>query len=566
MKINPKRRKIAYFSMEIGLNEKMHTYSGGLGILAGDTLKSAADLEIPMVAVTLLNRYGYFKQELTHDGQQIEHPDPWPVEEFLTKEDVKVSVRIEGRSVRVTAWRYDVVGVTGYVVPVYFLDTYLEENSEYDRKLTDYLYGGDQKYRLCQEVVLGIGGVRILRALGYDEIETFHMNEGHSALLTFELIDEELRKTSSSMILESHLKAVREKCVFTTHTPVPAGHDKFPLELVRKVIGPRDELFSLPQVVYDNTLNMTYLALNMSRYINGVAKKHGEVSKLMFAGYDISSITNGVHAQTWVSEPFQELFDKYIPMWRTDNFSLRYALSIPNEEIWNAHMKCKKTLLEYVKTQTGVEMNEEVLTIGFARRATAYKRADLLLYNLERLKEISSKDGKIQVIYAGKAHPKDEGGKQLIKKIFTAIQELKSHVPMVYLPNYDMKVAKMMVSGVDIWLNTPQPPLEASGTSGMKASLNGVPNFSVLDGWWIEGCIEGITGWAIGDFSENASSEQHAKSLYEKLEKTIIPLYYQHRDQFIQMMKYAIAINGSFFNTHRMVQEYVINAYFHKES
>ncbi len=564
--INPGQRKIAYFSMEIGLDERMHTYSGGLGVLAGDTLKSAADLEIPMVAVTLLHRYGYFMQELSPDGQQYEHPDPWPFEDFLTREDVKVSVRIENRTVHVRAWRYDVVGITGYIVPVYFLDTYLEENAEYDRKLTDFLYGGDEKYRLCQEVVLGIGGVRVLRALGYNNIQTFHMNEGHSALLTLELLDEELRNTLSNLISQSHIEAVRSKCVFTTHTPVPAGHDKFPLELARRIIGPRDDFFSLPQVVYDSTLNMTYLALNMSRYINGVAKKHGEISRLMFSGYEISSITNGVHAETWTSEPFKRLFDKYIPMWRQDNFSLRYALSIPDEEIWEAHMDCKRRLLSYVKSNSGFSMDENVLTIGFARRAATYKRADLLFYDLERLKKIASESGKIQIIYAGKAHPRDEAGKQLIKRIHRFIESLRPHVPIVYLPNYNMKLGAMITSGVDIWLNTPQPPLEASGTSGMKASLNGVPNLSVLDGWWIEGCIEGITGWAIGNSSgDEGTTEKHAMLLYEKLEKAVIPTYYHERNKFINMMKYAIAINGSFFNTHRMLQEYVFNAYFVRE-
>ncbi len=566
-KIDPRQRRVAYFSMEIGIDERMHTYSGGLGVLAGDTLKSAADLEIPMVAVTLLHRYGYFKQVLLPDGQQHEQPDPWPIEEFLTKEDVKVSVRIEGRMVHIRAWRYDVIGITGYVVPVYFLDTYLEENADYDRKLTDFLYGGDEKYRLCQEVVLGIGGVRILRALGYDNIESFHMNEGHSALLTFELLDEELRKTMSHTISQSHIDAVRQKCVFTTHTPVPAGHDKFPLELARKIIGPRDDIFSLPQVVYDDTLNMTYLALNMSRYINGVAKKHGEVSRIMFSGYDISSITNGVHAGTWVSEPFRRLFDKYIPMWRQDNYSLRYALSIPDHEIWSTHMECKRRLLEYVESVTSVRMDENVLTIGFARRAATYKRADLLFYDVERLKKIVLQVGKIQIIYAGKAHPRDDGGKQLIKRVFRAIEELKPYLTIVYLPNYNMKLGGLITSGVDVWLNTPQPPMEASGTSGMKASLNGVPNLSVLDGWWIEGCVEGITGWAVGETPDTpVSTEAHAMSLYEKLEKAVIPTYYKDRQRFINMMKCAIAINGSFFNTHRMVQEYVLNAYFKRES
>jgi len=553
--------------MEIGIDERMCTYSGGLGVLAGDTIRSAADLRVPMVAVTLLYRKGYFRQILEDDGWQREEPASWDVEELLQEESPRTWVLVEGRTVHLRAWRYDVKGVGGVTVPIYFLDADLPENSEWDRNLTQFLYGGDEHYRLSQEVILGIGGVRMLRALGHENIRSFHMNEGHAALLTLELLDEEAKMFNRNSLIEVDVEAVRKQCVFTTHTPVPAGHDQFPIDLARKVIGERDDFFGLEGVLYEgNILNMTYLALNMSRYINGVAQKHGEVSRLMFAGYSIDAITNGVHAATWVSGPFRELFDRYIPLWRRDNFSLRYALSIPREEIWDAHMQSKKLLLDLVNRETGAGMDENLLTVGFARRATTYKRGDLLFQDMERLKRISNEVGKIQVIFSGKAHPKDFGGKELIKRIFKAKQALAVDVPIAYLKNYNMTLGAMITSGVDLWLNTPEPPLEASGTSGMKASLNGVPNLSVLDGWWIEGHIEGLTGWSIGEPTHGKGDERDhsldAPSLYDKLEHAIIPLFYRDRERFIDVMIYSIAINGSFFNTHRMIQEYVLNAYF----
>jgi starch phosphorylase len=561
------RRMVAYFSMEIGIDERMHTYSGGLGVLAGDTIRSAADLKVPMVAVTLLYRQGYFRQHLEADGWQREEPVPWAVEELLQEESPRVSVPLEGRTVHLRAWRYDVTGIAGFASPVYFLDADLPENAAWDRTLTDSLYGGDEHYRLCQELILGAGGVRMLRALGYESIGSFHLNEGHAALLTLELLDEEAKRSGRAAVTEDDCEAVRGKCVFTTHTPVPAGHDKFPAELARRVIGPRDDFFALKGVLHEGgILNMTHLALSLSRYVNGVAQRHGEVSRSMFNGYSIEAITNGVHAATWVAPPFQRLFDRYIPAWKKDNFSLRYALSIPRPEVWEAHMEAKKRLLGFVNQETGAGMDENVLTIGFARRAAAYKRGDLLFRDSERLRRISLDTGKIQVIYAGKAHPRDPKGKELIKRIFQARQALGNDVRIAYLENYDMTLGAMITAGVDIWLNTPEPPLEASGTSGMKASLNGVPNLSVLDGWWVEGHIEGLTGWSIGDAVRgNGDGRDHSldgPALYEKLEKVIVPLYYGDRERFIAMMNYCIAINGSFFNTHRMMQEYVLNAYY----
>jgi starch phosphorylase len=570
MKLNPnERRSVAYFSMEIGIDESIYTYSGGLGVLAGDTIRSAADLKVPMVAVTLLYRKGYFRQRLEADGWQREETASWAVEELLQEEAPRPRVLLEGRIVHLRGWRYDVKGVGGYTVPIYFLDTDLPENSEWDCGLTHTLYGGDDHYRISQEVILGIGGVRMLRALGYTDISPFHLNEGHAALLTLELLNEAAKRAGRESVVQEDVESVRNQCVFTTHTPVPAGHDKFPLDLARKVIGERDDFFGLEGVLYEgNILNMTHLALNLSRYVNGVAQKHGEVSRLMFGGYTIDAITNGVHAATWISGPFQELFDRYIHFWRQDNFSLRYALSLPREELWDAHMQCKKRLMDFVNREADAAMDENILTIGFARRAATYKRADLLFRDNERLKRISNEVGKIQVIYGGKAHPRDNEGKELIKRIFWAKNELQHDIRVAYLENYNMALGAMITAGVDLWLNTPEPPMEASGTSGMKAALNGVPNLSVLDGWWVEGHIEGLTGWSIGEPIHGKGVERDhsrdAPSLYDKLEHAIIPLFYHDRERFIDVMRYSIAINGSFFNTHRMMQEYVLNAYFNR--
>ena len=561
------RPTVAYFSMEIAVEAGIPTYSGGLGVLAGDTIRSAADLQVPMVAVSLLHRKGYFYQKIDSSGWQKEEPVEWVVGDFLQEMPNRASMTLEGKSIQLRAWRYEVHGVGGFNVPVYFLDVDLPENSDQHRNLTDSLYGGDERYRFCQETILGIGGIRMLRALGYRQIERFHMNEGHASLLTLELLDEEAKRLGRISITFEDIEAIRKKCVFTTHTPVAAGHDRFPMDLVTRVLGQR-EVFSEMKGVFccEGLLNMTYLALNLSHYVNGVAKKHGEISRVMFGGYEIDAITNGVHAATWVSDPFQQLYDRYIPGWKEDNFSLRYALSIPRQEVWDAHMQAKRELFHFVNRETNVGMDIDVLTLGFARRATTYKRGTLLFTDVEHLKNISTQTQSLQVIYAGKAHPKDQGGKEIIKRIFQMGELLKKEVKIAYLENYDMELGRMLTSGVDLWLNTPQPPLEASGTSGMKAALNGVPSLSILDGWWIEGHIEGVTGWAIGENGRRAQENQDpsadASSLYSKLDRVIIPLFYGNRDRFVEVMRHAIALNGSFFNTQRMLQQYVLNAYF----
>ncbi|OVE75511.1 alpha-glucan phosphorylase [bacterium F11] len=558
---------IAYFSMEIALAPQIPTYSGGLGILAGDTLRSAADLSLPMVAVSLLYKKGYFYQRLLPDGWQTEEPVEWVVKDSLRELPSKLAVQIDHRKIQIKAWKYEIVGKTSAKVPVYLLDTDLPENTPDDRSLTHSLYGGDLTYRLNQEIILGIGGVRLLRALGLNDINRFHMNEGHAAFLTLELLEEEKKRTGLMKFDPKNIQTVREKCVFTTHTPVPAGHDKFPIDMVSQALGYPALCDHKDILCHEDKFNMTYLALNLSHYVNGVAKKHGEVSRHMFSSYSIDSITNGVHASTWVCPPLQELFNRHIPGWEEDNFNLRYALSIPKNEIWDAHMEAKKNLISFVNKTTNTSFDLDVFTLGFARRAATYKRADLLFLDPERLCQIASNAGPIQILYAGKAHPADHGGKEIIKKIFKMKNQLKSKIKIVYLENYAMDLGKQLTSGVDLWLNTPKPPLEASGTSGMKASLNGIPNLSVMDGWWIEGCIEGKTGWAIGSQIPSVDYEADttlldAQSLYEKLEKTILPLFYKDRNEYIEIMRHSIALNGSFFNTQRMVQQYVLKAYF----
>lgn len=552
--------------MEIGLTNQIPTYSGGLGVLAGDTIRAAADLRVPMVAVTLLHRRGYCRQKLDADGNQTEEAIEWPIKEFLSEHPIHTSVRLEGREVHIRAWQYEVVGYGGYPVPVIFLDTDLPENSEAHRAITHFLYGGDARYRLSQEAVLGLGGVRMLRALGYDKLTRFHMNEGHASLLAIELLEEWARSGGGTPSKTEGLETVRSQCVFTTHTPVPAGHDQFPIDTVAQVLDGRTVETLRQLSCVDGSLNMTYLALHLSQYVNGVARRHGEVSRQMFAPFSIDSITNGVHARTWVSPPFQELFDEHIPTWREDTYSFRNALSIPNYQIWAAHLRAKQTLLDYVNRVTGVGMDVETYTIGFGRRAAAYKRADLFFEDPHRLRRIHELVGPMQVLYAGKAHPHDGGGKELIRRIFRVAKDLRESIKVVYLPDYDMELCKLFTSGVDVWLNTPEPPLEASGTSGMKAALNGVPSLSVLDGWWVEGWIEGTTGWSIGSPVLSAAHPgdraRDAENLYDKLEYVVLPRFYQNRELYIDMMRHCIALNGSFFNSQRMMHQYVVKAYF----
>ncbi len=559
---DPSSRRVAYFSMEVGVDSRMPTYSGGLGVLAGDTLKSLADLRMPAVGVTLLYHGGYFRQRLDAAGNQSELPISWNPADFARPLPAVIAVTVEGRSVAVRAWRHDVAGSQDHVVPLFLLDTNLEQNAPDDRRLTGFLYGGDERYRLSQEIVLGIGGFRMLRALGYDRLEKFHLNEGHASLLALEL----LRREPDPAAVALDIRDVKKRCVFTTHTPVAAGHDKFSYELVSDVLGQPIPLEELRMLGGREELNMTQLALNLSGYVNGVAKRHGEISQKMFPGYPIDSITNGVHSFTWTAESFRALYDRHIPGWARDPFSLRHAIHIPAEGIWAAHVQAKAALLASIAGRSGRRLAPTAFTIGFARRATAYKRPDLALSDPARLAEIAKGSGGIQLLFAGKAHPRDEPGKELIRKIHRIASDLEKDLPIVYLEDYDMDLARLLTAGVDLWLNTPLRPLEASGTSGMKAAHNGVPSLSILDGWWIEGHIEGFTGWSIGDDTTSESGDAtadggDAEELYRKLSDVILPMFYGDRPAWVELMRRTIALNASFFNTHRMVQQYAANAY-----
>lgn len=550
--------KIAYFSMEMALKSDIPTYAGGLGVLAGDTIRAFADLNIPTVGVTLLYDQGYFKQTIDSEGNQIESPDTWNPTKYCKKLDVKIPMKIHDRTIIITAWQYNVTAENGFKIPVILIDSNSPENNDYDKRLTSQLYAGDPEYRLCQEAILGIGGIKILREIKANP-SIYHMNEGHAALLAIELL-EIYQNIRDDDTFEEELEHVKRKCVFTSHTPVAAGHDKFSYDLVKKVLGTGKHLELLQRLGGQDELNMTLLGLNLSKYVNGVAKKHGEVSRQMFPGYPIHSITNGVHSKTWPNDSFKKIYDEFIPTWRSDPFMLRTALSIPSEKIWQAHVEAKKQLIDYVNSKHNAGMDYDSFTIGFARRMTEYKRPTLIFKDLDRLKKISEKQ-KMQIIISGKAHPHDYKGKEFIKQILEDIKKIKNNIKCVFIPNYDMDLAKTIISGVDIWLNNPLKPQEASGTSGMKASLNGVPNFSVLDGWWLEGHAEGITGWSIGDKTNNNDDEKDSQELYEKLENKILPNYYYDRKNWVEIMKNSIAYNGAYFTAYRMAQQYALNAY-----
>lgn len=539
--------------MEVGLTSDIPTYAGGLGTLAGDAIRSSADLGLPLIAVTLISKHNYFKQRLDTNGRQTEMQNEWIPEKHMTLLPNEVNVQIEDRTVKVKAWLYIYKSITGGKVPVLFLDTDFDINAAPDRELSFFLYGGDERYRIKQEAILGFGGVRMLDALGFN-VRKYHLNEGHSSFLAVEL----MRKYANNV------EKVKELCIFTTHTPVEAGHDKFNYDLVRQVLETID-LNLLKKYGGEERLNMTRLALNLSNYVNGVAKRHQEISKKMFSEYEIHAVTNGVHSYTWTGEHFKKLFDKYLPGWVIEPELLAKIDLIPDGEIWQAHKEQKQQLIDYTNQTTGTNLTSELFTLGFARRSTEYKRATLLFSNLDRLRSIGRKN-KLQVIFAGKAHPRDEGGKRLIEQIYRYAQELKGDVDVVYLENYDMDLALKMIGGVDVWLNNPLRPMEASGTSGMKAAHNGVLNFSVLDGWWVEGWIENLTGWAIGPhpdemLDDTAYFRKELEDLYNKLEYVITPTFYARRDEWIWLMKNSIGKIAYYFNSHRMMRRYVTEAY-----
>jgi starch phosphorylase len=566
---NPSSQKsVAYFSMEVGLEDAVATYSGGLGVLAGDTLKAAADAEVPVTGITLLHHRGYLRQLLAADGTQTAEPVDWNPDEHLDGLTARCEVEVEGRRVQLGAWRYVITGCTGHEVPVIFLDADLPENAAEDRRLTDRLYGGDERYRLAQEVILGVGGRRMLAALECKP-DIFHLNEGHAALASLELLRERIEAGQSKA---DAVAAVREMCVFTTHTPVPAGHDRFPLKLAKRMIAP--ELWATHAAVPDRTekgLNMTEVALGLSGWVNGVAQRHAEVSRAMFPGREIHGLTNGVHHPTWCSPAFAGLFDRWIPGWRGNGFRLRGAEGIPGYELLAAHRDAKRALVSELKDRGHAGFSSSKFTIGFARRATPYKRASLLFEDLPRLQALAEAYGGIQVVYAGKAHPKDVGGQALIREIHALAQQVGPNIQLAYLQNYGMRLGGLITAGVDIWLNTPRAPMEASGTSGMKAVLNGVPNLSIDDGWWCEGGIHGVTGWVIDPATAPKGSEgpkaealvdaKDAARLYEILEEEVLPLFDGDATGWATVMRGAIALSASYFHAQRMIEQYRDRAY-----
>lgn len=553
------RTHIAYFSMELAVRAEMHTYAGGLGMLAGDTARSCADLELPMVFVTLISHAGYFRQHVDADGRQNEEPDWWKPSQWCTPLGVMVSVHVEGRAVWIRPWLHVLACPYGHQIPILLLDTDLDQNNGEDRTLTHHLYGGDNAYRLKQEIVLGLGGSRLLHALGFD-IHTYHLNEGHAALLTLDLVNR-FRRPSEDVDPGQptyDISAVRERCVFTTHTPIEAGHDRFSYDLFERLLPGFVSTDELKHLAGHDQLNMTQLALSLSGYINGVARRHAETTKNMFPGYRIHAITNGIHPETWTHGAFNRLYQTAFPQWRHEPEVLVRVLQLSDDQLWECHQEARSNLVERVKDISGTVLDPKTPIIGFARRMTGYKRPMMLFSDIERLTTIAS-HRPFQVVMAGKAHPQDSEGKEAIRRLHKIMQQLRGKLTCIFLPNYDMEIAKLLVSGVDIWLNTPLPPLEASGTSGMKAALNGVLNLSVLDGWWLEACINGVNGWSIG--GDGGSSEHHADALYEILAGTVLPTYYDQPTQWRWMMKQAIGTIAYYFNSQRMMRRYATEAY-----
>ena len=540
--MNNKNIKIAYFSAEIGLSSSLPTYSGGLGVLAGDHIKASADAGIEMLGISLLYKEGYFKQLLDKEGNQKEEYPRFELGDNLSLLPNKFSINIREREVWIQAYEYLHTSETGHIIPIYFLDTDIDENISEDRMITLRLYSGDKNHRILQESILGFGGIRFLDAYDFDSIEKFHMNEGHSSFLTLALLEK----------YNKNEEKVKSMCHFTTHTPVAAGHDNFSTERCSNILNslmPND--LNLPSIK-DNRLHMTELGLYYSNTANGVSKLHGKVAQDQFPDFDIDYITNGVYHPHWIGDSFAELFDDYFKNWKIDPNLLLNVDTIDNEKIISAHKQQKDELINYANLFTENKLSSDVLTIGFARRAAEYKRAGLIFSNIEKLIEIGS--GKIQMIFSGKAHPNDIKGKQIIKEVVNNANQLVDEVNIVFLENYNMYLGRLITSGVDLWLNTPIRPNEASGTSGMKAALNGVPNFSVIDGWWAEGCKDNENGWAIGS-PDSCNDIADAESLYFKLENQIINTFYNDKIKWIQIMKNSIK-TGVDFTAHRMVNDY----------
>ncbi len=596
--------RIAYFSSEFGLHESLPIYSGGLGVLAGDHLKSASDLGIPLVAVGLLYRRGYFRQYLNRDGWQQEiHPtydfERLPLHfETIDGRPRRIAVEIAGRNVAAQIWRAQVGRV-----PLLLLDTDLPENSPEDRGLTDELYGGDLRHRIRQEVLLGVGGVRAVQAMGY-EPSVYHMNEGHSAFMTIERIRQGMER--EGLNLEEALEAVRANSVFTTHTPVPAGHDIFPVELMREHFGllcarlgiQLDELLRLGRVAPEETsepFSMTVLAIRASSQVNGVSRLHGEVSRRLWEPLfpavpteevPIAHVTNGIHVPSWYSREVARLYSRYLgPRWQEDPVDTQIwdrVERIPDAELWRARERLRESLVSFARRRLQEQLQRrgmphmlirdaeealdpDALTIGFARRFTVYKRAGLILRDPDRLARlVGDPDMPVQIVFAGKAHPADHPAKQLMREIVHLVSEPRFRRRIVFIEDYDIEVARQLVQGVDVWLNTPRRPLEASGTSGMKAVVSGGIHLSVLDGWWAEAYTP-EAGWAIGrgeDYDDPEVQDQvESEGLYELLEHEVIPLFYRRGSdglprEWIERVKASMRAHCPVFNTNRMVEEY----------
>ncbi len=534
--------EIAYFSAEIGISPNLPTYSGGLGVLAGDHIKAAADKGVNMCAVTLLYKEGYYKQHLNEQGEQSEtYPkfDPFPM---LEKENIEnFSIPLQNRDVYIDVYRLDYKGIEDHCIPIYFLDTDNNKNNKEDRNISLRLYSGNKDCRILQEAILGFGGIRLLEKLNINNIKTYHMNEGHCSFLVLELLSK----------LKNHNK-VKELCHFTTHTPVPAGHDEFSIERCKRILNNLIPESSEISIFENNRLHMTKLGLNFSRSANGVSKLHQKVAQEQFPNHKINYITNGVHHSHWICTPYQDIFNKYLPNWKKNPLELLDIEKISNDKLMDEHQHMKDRLLLYANSQTSKALDNKILTIGFARRAATYKRINLIFNDLEKLINIA--EHKIQIIFSGKAHPKDEGGKKLIKEVFLNAHKLEGKIKVIYLDNYNMWLGKLITSGVDVWLNTPLRPNEASGTSGMKAALNGVPNLSILDGWWEEGCKDNINGWAIGNDS-NSDDINDANQLYDILKNKVIPIFYNDKQAWAQLMRESIK-SATNFTALRMIEEY----------
>ena len=539
---------VGYFTAEIGLWSELHTYSGGLGVLAGDHVKSAADANIPFVGVTLLYRKGYGRQHLDKDGIQTETYRDLDPAQHLQDTGMDISLPLDGGELWAKVWRADITGVSGHEVHVYFLDTFHPKNTERHLDLGLTLYGGDDWVRIRQEYLLGIGGLRLIDKLGLD-VDGLHLNEGHCTFALLEMLNRGWTR-----------EQLAKRVLFTTHTPVPAGHDRFEWDAVEEVLGdllPSDA----KQLVIDagdpeegRRISMSHLAVALSGPVNAVSNLNAWVASSMFADHHIAPITNGVHHLTWTSPMMGELFDEQLPGWREDPTKLAHAGKIPTEELAEARTVARKVLRELVQTSTGVRLDKNRLTIGFARRFATYKRANLVFSDLERLREIGA--GKIQFVFSGKAHPRDEGGKALIKSIFDSAKDLENEIPVAFLEDYSMATGLAMTGGVDIWLNNPIRPMEASGTSGMKAAMNGVPNCSILDGWWPEGCEHGVNGWAIGGADDERDDVRDAKNVLDVIENEVLPAWEEGDEKWCEIMRASIATSARFTGA-RMISDYL---------